>query len=167
MCDPVSLAVAAAAVGTASSLAQARAQEEAADENEKQATTAAIQQYKNVEQRQLQEREATAASIRNVVRESQQARGALQAGAAGGGVAGKTIEALYADFERQQTENTATKMQQLRFAELDLASQRLGIQAQQQDRFNSVPHPSPLGVGLQIASTVVGAAQSAQGPRKT
>jgi len=139
----------------------ARAQEEVADENEKQATASAISQYKNVEQRQNQEREATAMSIRSVVRESQQARGALQAGAAGGGVAGNTIESLYNDFERQQAENTATKLHDLRAAELDLASQRLGIQAQQQDRFNAVPHQSPLGVGLQIASAAIGGYNSA------
>jgi hypothetical protein len=148
MCDPVSIGF---AVTAASSVLGYQEQKDASEENAKNATDAALSSYRQLEQREFQEREATAASIRDVVRQSQQASGQVRAAASAGNVAGRSVQTLLADFERQQLEHTSARLREQRFAELDRVEQRLGIQAQAQGRINELPRPSPLALGLQIA----------------
>lgn len=110
MCEPttivslVSLGLAAAG-GVAQHQAQSAAHKQSKEQSQYNSTLAresALGQYASLALRQTQEREAAAASIDDTARRAAEARATARASAGESGVAGASVDALLADYIRQE-----------------------------------------------------------------
>lgn len=136
--------------------ATAEYQEKVHAQNTKIANEAAFNQYRGMQQRISQEREARAMDIMKASRQARQAMGAGRAAAGEGGVAGSSVDALLRDFERSEAEYSYGQMRSQQFREAAMMDQMEAIRSQQQGRILStlpepVAMPNPLMIPIAAA----------------
>lgn len=161
MCDPVSTAVG-LQVGT--ELIGNSHQSALHDQNEAAALEAATQNYVALSAREIQEREATAGAISDVVRKSTRAQGTARSAAAAGGVSGQSLALLLGDFERNELEYQTNQLRGLKAREEQLVRQRQGVRSETISRIASVPDADLFGSVLRIAGAGAQSAFASRGP---
>lgn len=109
MCNPTAMFAAQAGLAVVQGISQFQAQGAAYDLsveqsriNNRLARDNALGQYADLAQRQTEEREAAAASIDDTARRAAEARASARVAAGEAGVAGASVDALLADYARQE-----------------------------------------------------------------
>ena len=168
---PVALAVASAAAsaaGSAANYAQQSAQADAMNEtnqavaarNQKLAHASSSLQYQSLDERIEQERTKAAFEGSRIARESVQARSRVTAAAVEAGVKGGSVDALLADFERQEGEYlTAVKLNES-MQEAQISREKAGVRLGLEGRLISstpglVARPSLLAASLSAFGSAV------------
>ncbi len=120
-------------------------------QNTQIANDAAFNQYKGMQQRMSQEREARAMDIMKASRQARQAMGSGRAAAGEGGVAGNSVDALLRDFERSEAEYSYGQMRSQQFRESAMMDQMEAVRSQQQGRIlSTIPEPVAMPNPLMI-----------------
>ena len=120
-------------------------------QNTQIANDAAFSQYKGMQQRMSQEREARAMDIMKASRQARQAMGSGRAAAGEGGVAGNSVDALLRDFERSEAEYSYGQMRSQQFRESAMMDQMEAVRSQQQGRIlSTIPEPVAMPNPLMI-----------------
>lgn len=163
MCEPVSIASAAIAIGGAVMQHQA-ASAAAKDQNNRAATAAdnarisAINEYGQLQQRELQEREAAAVQSQELSMDARKTEARALASADAAGVTGLSVDALVRDIMGQEGRGQTTIATNLDYTVNDLREQAKGVEANAKNQINSVPTargPSMFATGLQIGGAAV------------
>lgn len=169
MCEPVTIAsLALTAATTAYTTYQQKVNADAQEKYQKElhkfnsqvATENALRNYAALQRRQVQEREAAAIDIQQIAAQSTAAQGTARAAAATAGTAGLSVEALVADFERDelafqdQVRRTSTfRDEQFR---LEAEGVRAGLQGQILSTLpQPVQQPDFVGAALRIGASSV------------
>lgn len=109
------------------------------------AQQAAVQNYKSIGQRQLQEEAATSSALQQLAREARSARGTALASAGESGVSGAAINALDDLYLRNLLENQIALKESRRASSFQLQAQALGIQQQGQAQIlSALPGKAPM-----------------------
>jgi hypothetical protein len=135
MCLPVAIA-AASAVGsivsfTEGSIAaskQNKMNQRIAARNKDIAEKTAINQYQQLNERQLEEQNKAAQQITEIARQARDAKGAVSVQAAGAGVKGQSVEDLIDEFERQELENIGVTKLNLAYTTSNIEMDKKGVQ---------------------------------------
>lgn len=160
MCPPV-IAIAAAATSIAGSVAGKIGQDKAAAANKNSATNAMLESWKDIDQRQMQEQDATNVSIMGADKQARN-RAAIAATSAGeSGVAGQSVDALLSTFDNDASANKVMAQHNLDAQNAQYQAEKRGSQAQAQSRINAVQPGNWMTTGLQIAGAGLNAAGSA------
>lgn len=170
MCDPTFIAF--AVLSTASTLygtAQARANADAQvkyqqniyEANKQIATNAALANYASLQRRRIQEHEAASQAINQVVVESKKAQGTARVAAGESGASGLSVDALLADFHRQELNYQSGVIRQQGFSDLQLQDEAEAVRNQTQGRILSalpqpVAKPDFFGAALRIGTDLIG-----------
>ena len=142
MCDPVSIATIA---GTGLSLgqqaigghAQEKHQEQQFNTNKRLADQSALSAYSSLIQRQAQENAKAADSIAKAGRQAREALSTSRVSALESGVAGASVDALTADFERTELDYQNTVIRNREFLDFQFKDELEGIRANQEGRILS------------------------------
>ncbi len=168
MCTPeafIALTIAQGAASYAGASANARAQEAAAkqsyDLTKANAEQSAMNQYRQIRQRQAQENEKSAQEIQEVSRRALKARSTAMVQAAEKGVSGRNIADLFQDFERQESEYRNISLRNRAFRELAYDDQLEAVRLGTQSRIiNALPtpvaKPSLIATALKIGGQIAG-----------
>lgn len=160
MClDPISAAT--LAISAASSVAGfAQKQQEADAQNARykqnyiNSLAAARDNQRQLTDRQMQEQEATAQKDHQVLVEGAQRAADVSVSAAGGGVAGLSVDSLIADVGRNVALNRANLARNYEMTAAQLQEQKIATVTTAESRINSVAQassPSFAGTALEIA----------------
>lgn len=176
MCTPeayVILTIASAATSYAASSAAANAQEAAAQQSydltKANAEQSAMNQYRQIRQRQAQENEKSAQEIQEVSRRALKARSTAMVQAAEKGVSGRNIADLFQDFERQESEYRNISLRNRAFRELAYDDQLEAVRLGTQSRIiNALPapvaKPSFIATALKVGGQIAGGLNDFQDP---
>lgn len=167
MCDFTTYAVltiASTMYSTIQADANAEAQEDYQNALYKQnallANQSAVSQYAELARRQVQEQAAAAQGVAEVQRRSREATGTARVSAGEAGVAGISVDALQADFARQELQYQTSVIVNQRFRNQQFKAEGEGIQSQAQGRILSalpqpVAKPDFFGAALRIGGDLV------------
>jgi hypothetical protein len=168
LCDATALVAASLIVGTASQVAQYQGQQAQAKQQYRYAKAAAEEgqalakqnfQIANAQESELQREEQEAASqqITQVRKQAAQARSTARVAAGEAGVSGLSVDALLADFDRQEAAsvNNINRNRELSLRQSGFT--RMGIRANGMNqlsstRFRPIARPSLTELGLNIGS---------------
>ncbi len=152
MCDPVTLAVASAALSTAGAIEGHSAQRDAYKANAKAASQAKVDEDRmlNQQEAQIQEQASEAKIAQDL--ETQQVASRAQATDSGGFL---NNNAVMQDIVRQGLEANTMTSQNLERQQAQLGEERIGAERRAQSRINSVARPSRTATALQIGSGLV------------
>ena len=176
MCTPtafVALTIASGIASYSAARASANAQEAAAqqsyDLNKANAEQSAMNQYRQIRQRQAQENEKSAQEIQEVSRRALKARSTAMVQAAEKGVSGRNIADLFQDFERQESEYRNISLRNRAFRELAYDDQLEAVRLGTQSRIiNALPapvaKPSLIATALKIGGQIAGGVGDFQDP---
>lgn len=114
------------------------------------------QDNRAITQRQLQEQTASADRKFANAQEYAAARASGVVAAGEAGVSGLSVDALLNDLAGQQAARQKTADTNLGWTLAQLQQERFGAQAQRDNRINSAPKPSSLGLALQIGGQAIG-----------
>lgn len=160
MCAPAAMA-ALSIVSTAASLygqmQAADAQKQYNEDLARNATIANNQKNAQINQRQLQERDAATNKIMANNREAMKAKSTSQVMAANAGVSGLSVDALLSDIGTSQGRYNASVGENLRNTYSGLDWERVNAQNEMTSTFNSMKAPATpnyLGAALQIGTAV-------------
>jgi len=163
MCDPVSLAT--FAIGAASQVtsfmgasAEAKTQNQLAENNRIEANRAAADQYATIQERMLQEKAAAGQQLEQANTEAAKARGTARVTSGEAGISGITVDSLIADYNAQQGKFERTNEQNLKMTQDGLRDQLKGVKSNAESRINSVQKvakPSFLPYAIGIAGSGV------------
>lgn len=149
------LVSAASAVAQYAAQADQAAQQQARyDQNYQNSLAAARDQHNQLTLRGMQENEANAQKEHEINVEGATRAAEVNVSAAGGGVAGISVDALLADVARKVATNRAITKRNAEMTAQQLAMQQKGVVTQAEGRINSVAQgspPSPLEPALKIA----------------
>jgi hypothetical protein len=163
MCNPIAMGVLMGGQAALSYAGQKKAakasweyQNQVFQQNKQIADAAAFNQYRGMQQRIAQEREAMSMEILNARRQAFQAMAQGRAAAGEAGVAGASVSALLSDFERQQAETIYTRERSQQYREMAMMDQMEAIRSQQQGRIlaalpEPVQQPNPLMIATGAA----------------
>lgn len=174
MClDPVSIGVMSFALSAASSVAgfaqkqqEADAQNARYQQNYVNSLAAARDNQQQITNRQMQEQEATAQKDNQILVEGAKRAADVSVSAAGGGVAGLSVDALLADVNRNVAQNRANLARNYEMTAAQLQEQKNSTVTQAESRINSVAQassPSFAGTALEIAGAGIKAYGSSRG----
>lgn len=174
MCSPTGLAASSLAIGTASSAASfigqsqaSQARAEAANQRarrvNREANAAFLRQSAAENRRLSQQADATSQQLQRTESEARRAQARANVQAAEQGVSGNSVEALLADFDRQQAQRAEAIRQNFQFQVEQSEQNKRGFRAQAERRIASsrpgpTQMPSPIAAGLQIGSSAIQAA---------
>lgn len=176
MCGPISPMMAAGIGGGAAgfNILQQGMQASAANrlgrrqytQNRDEAIRAMVQQYTGTQRRVIEEREAAAQGLQQMLREAQEAVGTVRASTTN--VEGASVEALVRDYERQETIRIGVAETNLRNFEVRAQEELEAIRSQAQSRINAgiptpVQTPNLLGAAIQIGTQAFGSYLQAGG----
>ena len=176
MCTPtafIALTIAQGAASSAGARATASAQEAAAqqsyDLNKANAEQSAMNQYRQIRQRQAQENEKSAQEIQEVSRRALKARSTAMVQAAEKGVSGRNIADLFQDFERQESEYRNISLRNRAFREMAYDDQLEAVRLGTQSRIiNALPapvaKPSFIATALRVGGQIAGGIGDFQDP---
>lgn len=158
MCNPLALiplALGVAQTGMEFLGAQQQAKQHNAmvRENQRAANANLVQEYADIQTRQIQEEDAAAVQKQDVAREARAARATTMAAAGEAGVSGLSIDALVADVYGKEATAKDRISQNSGFTTQNLTAELKGVKAKAQDRINSMPWatgPSPFAAALKI-----------------
>lgn len=160
MCAPAAMA-ALSIVSTIGGLygqqQEAKAQEQYNNDMARNATIANNQRNAQINQRQLQERDAATGKIMANNLEATKARASAQVSASGAGVSGLSVDSLMAELGMSQGRYNASVGQNLQQSTAGADWERVNSYNDMQSTFNSLKTPkSPnyLGAALQIGTAV-------------
>jgi hypothetical protein len=158
MCDPVSFA--GFAIGAASQVtsymsasAEAKTQNQLAENNRIEANRAASDQYASIQERMLQERAAAGRELETANKDAAKARATASVTSGEAGVSGISVDSLIADYNAQQGQFERTNEQNLKMTQDSLRDQLKGVKANAEGRINSVqkvakPSLAPFAIGI-------------------
>jgi hypothetical protein len=167
-CDATALVAASLIVGTASQVAQYQGQQQQARQQYRYAKAAAEEgqaaakqnfQIANAQEseRQREEAEASSQQISQIRKQAAEARSTARVAAGEAGVSGLSVDALLADFDRQEATsvNAVNRNRELSLRQSGFT--RLGIRANGMNelsstRFKPIARPSLTELGLGVAS---------------
>lgn len=137
---------------------QAAAAEAQAEAQQNAAITSMNQQARDLNERELQEREATFYRVSQAQMQSQQAQATASATSES---AGLSVDALLADYDRQYESYADSQMSQLGYTTEQLGRQREGVAAQANSRINQaasrpIQQPSLVGSLASFGSAALG-----------
>lgn len=172
MCEASTLALASLAIGTAQSIAQyqaADAQADAQEEYNRRLQENAAQAYQNdLELLQLQQQQdedsAQEETFRNQVA-AREAKARAKTAAGEAGVSGLSVDALLADFDRQEANFKNSVLENLGNRNAQRDAEKNSALTRYQSRVNSaqpVSRPNVIGTGLNIAGQGLSIAQDYQ-----
>ena len=146
MCTPtlilgVALSAAQAGVSFAGAQAQADAQQDQYEANQKAARLAAANRYASQQTRIIQEEAAASQKKQNVALKAQAARSTARVAAGEAGVTGLSVDALMQDFAAQEGRYTSAVDQNYAMTENYLRGEMEATQDQAVARINAVPPP--------------------------
>jgi hypothetical protein len=172
MCEPTTIAVASLAVTAASGVANYMAQSAQADAQEdynRQLQENAKQAYLNdIEALRLQQDQDEGSAQDEIVKNqiaAREARARAKTAAGEAGVSGLSVDALLADYDRQEANFTDSVLANLGSRTQQRKAEENAAVTRYQSRYNSaspVSRPSMLNTGLNIAGQGLGIAQDYQ-----
>lgn len=152
MCDPVTImAGAGLATSIVGDIAGNEAQAKRAKQAKASAEVSAQQQIGQLSLRAEQEQESTGLSIVQADRQARMADAQARVSAGEAGVKGASVDAILTDIQRQDDEFNTSANINLTNEQEQIDAEKQGVRAQEQNQINSVPEPSDLATGLQIA----------------
>lgn len=156
MCEPY-LTIASVAMSAGSAIQGANAQADAYKANAEMANRAKMDEDRMINLRQSQEQEKAAQQKIAQDLETQQIASRVQATDSGGFL---NNNAVMQDIVRQGLEANTMTTQNLERTTAQLGEERRGAATRAQSRINAVARPSKMATGLQIGSSLVGAAST-------
>lgn len=160
MCEPTTMAVLSIASTAAGLYGQQQAADAQDDYNKDMARNATIannQRNAQINQRQLQERDAATGKIMANNIEATKAKATAQVSASGAGVSGLSVDSLLADLGMSQGRYNASVGQNLRQSTAGADWERVNAYNDMQSTFNGLKTPAMpnyLGAALQIGTAV-------------
>lgn len=160
MCEPTTMAVLSIASTAAGLYGQQQAASAQADYNKDMARNATIannQRNAQINQRQVQERDAAQGKIMANNLEALKAKSTAQVSASGAGVSGLSVDSLMADIGMSQGRYNASVGENLRQSTAGADWERVNSYNDMQSTFNSLKTPATpdyLGAALQIGTAV-------------
>ena len=160
MCEPATLAalsIASSAVGVYGQMQAASAQKNYNNDMYKNSVIANNQQNAQINQRQLQERDAATNKIMDNNREAMKAQSTSQVLAANAGVSGLSVDSLLTDIGASQGRYNSSIGENLRNSNAGLDWERVNSSNQMTSTINSLKAPKMpdfLGAALQIGTAV-------------
>lgn len=126
---------------------------EVAERNQRIAKETALNQYKQLAQREVQERTRAFQQISDIMRDSKLAMAKTSVGAAASGVKGQAVRDLINDFQRQEMETIDYAKMNLGYASQQLQAERVNARLGLESRLlSSVPDitraPNPFASAL-------------------
>lgn len=159
MCEPTTIitgiSMVSSAVGAISDYA---AQGDAYDANKAAAEKAAILQHHQLTLRQMQEQQASRQSIFQADLEARRTDAQARVMAGESGVAGASVDAVLEDIESKRLMNKHSIETNYENTAQQLGLERQGVEAQKQDRINSVEKPNIFATALRIGGDGLDAA---------
>lgn len=153
MCEPTTIIAGAAfALQVGSTVAGAIEQNNASKENKQAALRAERETDRQLTLRQQQEQDSSALVIKQTEDAGRSAVSVARASAAEAGVAGASVEALYADLERDTATQTMIQRTNLAMTVDQLQQEKRNARTNAQSRINNVPTANPYLAGLQIGA---------------
>lgn len=149
MCDPVTI-LAISTAATMGTQALNMANQKAYQGSMSKAATAdananALQEYSSIQTRQTQEQMSANEAIQRARVQASSAAGSLRVAAGEGGVAGNSVDALHADFERSALNYETSVTRNRAFVDAQLTDQMIAIRAQQRSQIlQALPNPVPI-----------------------
>jgi hypothetical protein len=143
-------AVASSLVGYAGQMANYKAQKQYYEENSKAAQVAATNRYASIQNRMLQERDASAQKLGESSLEGLKARSTARAAAADAGVSGLSVDALLQDLSAQEGRYEASVATNYQMNQQYLRGEMEATQDNAIARINSVPYPTKPSFGAAL-----------------
>ena len=167
MCNPAAILAAVQIAKTGFEYVDSQNQADRVNENAEQTATnarqAAVHQFSGNIRRSREEEIAASVEAQRIQKAANLARATSRTSAAESGITGGlSLDALMADFVRNEQESLFLNQQNLGFRKLQLQEQQLGISTQAQNRVNQadasqIYGDSPIAAGLSMAASVAGA----------
>lgn len=159
MCDPatamVALSIASAGAGLYGEAQAAKAQESYNKDLARNATIANNQRNAQINQRQLQERDAATQKMMNNNIEAKKAEGAARVAAGSAGVGGISVDSLLGEIGMNQGRYNNSVAENLRSSNVGLDWERVNAYNDMSSTFNSMKTPAKpnyLGAALKIGT---------------
>lgn len=161
MCEPVSIiAGASLAFSVGSRIAGAGAQNKAEEANRAAAIRAFKESNTDIALLQSQEKKAAAVNVFDIERKARSAQAVAAVSAGEAGVTGQSVTDIINDIDRERGEASQRADANLDDRMAMLEREKISGRASMRSRIASVPRASTFGVGLGIASDVLGFAKT-------